>query len=97
MQKEYDKCPLENEKAQNTFNRLGATKISEMKIDDDDRNQKEVKKIEDIDINKIKEWFAYKGNWNYYGECDQNNVPWGIGRLIAKNGSLFIDSYFKNG
>ena len=39
----------------------------------------------------------YKGNWNYYGECDKNNVPWGIGWIIAIDGSIFIDSYFKNG
>ena len=39
----------------------------------------------------------YKGNWNYYGECDKNNVPWGIGRLISKYESMFIDCYFKKG
>jgi hypothetical protein len=37
MQKEFDKCPFKSEKALNTFQRLGATKISEMKIDDDDK------------------------------------------------------------
>ena len=36
MEKEFDRCPLESKEAQNTFKRLGATKISEMKIDDDD-------------------------------------------------------------
>ena len=94
---EFDKCPLESEKAQNTFKRLGATQISEMKIDDDDENQKQLIKIENIEFIKIKEWEDYKGNWNYYGECDKNNVPWGIGRIIAIDGSIFIDSYFKNG
>ena len=37
IQMEFDRCPLESEKAQNTFKRLGATQISEMKIDDDDQ------------------------------------------------------------
>ena len=37
IQMEFDRCPLESEKAQNTFKRLGATQISEMKIDDDDK------------------------------------------------------------
>ena len=50
MQKEFDRCPLESEEAQNTFKRLGGFKISEMKTDDADVNQKEVKKIENIDI-----------------------------------------------
>ena len=35
IKKEFDRCPLESEKAQNTFKRLGATKIIEIKIDDD--------------------------------------------------------------
>ena len=43
MEKEFDRCPLESEKALITFKRLGATKISEMQTDDADMNQKEVK------------------------------------------------------
>ena len=68
-----------------------------MKLDDDDKTLKEVKKIENIDKTKIEKWLEIFGNWNYYGECDQNNVPLGIGRLIAEDGSILIDSYFKNG
>ena len=64
---------------------------------DDDNNHKVVKKIENFDNSKIKKWFKYKGNLNYFGECDQNNVPCGIGRIIAQDGSCFIDGYFKNG
>ena len=40
LQKEFNRCPLESEEAQNTFKRLGGVKISEMKIDDDDKEQK---------------------------------------------------------
>ena len=29
--------------------------------------------------------------------CDQNNDPSGIGRIIAEDGKIFIDAYFKNG
>jgi hypothetical protein len=36
---------LESEEAKNTFERLGGVKISEMKIDDDDKEQKKVKNI----------------------------------------------------
>ena len=48
MQKEFDRCPLESEEALNTFKRFGGAKISEMKTDVTDINQKEVKKIENI-------------------------------------------------
>jgi len=34
---EFERCPLESKKAQNTFKRIGATKISEIKIYDDDQ------------------------------------------------------------
>jgi hypothetical protein len=37
MQKEFLRCPLEQEAAQNTFKRLGSTKISEMNIEDNDQ------------------------------------------------------------
>ena len=62
MQKELDRCPLENKRAQRTFQRLGGVKISEMKIDDDDKNQKEVKKIENIDITKNNKWLGERGD-----------------------------------
>ena len=76
-----------------------------MNIDDDDKNQKEVKKIENIDNTKIKKLLQKRYwrlsekqlNCNYYGECDQNNVPSGIGRIIAQNRHIFIDGCFKNG
>ena len=68
-----------------------------MKIYDDDKEQKKVKNIQNIDNTKIKKWCYYEGNWNYIGECDQNNVPSGIGRIIAQDGSMFIDGCFKNG
>ena len=57
-----------------------------MKIDDDDKNQKDIKKIENIDNNKIKEYFGER-KLNYYGECDQNNQPSGVGRIITQRGS----------
>jgi antitoxin component YwqK of YwqJK toxin-antitoxin module len=37
------------------------------------------------------------GDWNYYGECDINSVPSGVGRVINNDGSMFIESFFKNG
>jgi len=42
MQKEFDECPFKDEAAQYTFKRLGAVKISEMKIDDDVKTLKQV-------------------------------------------------------
>ena len=68
-----------------------------MKIDDDDKNKKEVKKIEKIDTTKIKKWLIIGKNSTYIGECDQNNKPSGIGRIIDQDWSKFIDGYFKNG
>ena len=68
-----------------------------MKIDDADKNKKEVKKIENIDNSKTKKWCRYEGKWNYFGECDKNNVPWGIGRIIAQDRSMFMDACFKYG
>jgi hypothetical protein len=38
MQKEFDRYPLEKSGAVNTFNRLGSKKISEMNIEDEDKN-----------------------------------------------------------
>jgi len=55
-------------------------------------------KIENIVITNLSEFCNYcEGDWSYYGECDKNNVPWGIGRLISKYESMFIDCYFKKG
>ena len=58
-----------------------------MKIDDDDKNKKEVKKIEKIDTSKIKKWHNIGENSTYIGECDQNNKPSGRGRIIDQDGS----------
>jgi hypothetical protein len=41
-----------------------------MKTYDDEINYKKVKNIENIDNTKLTEWTSYKGEWNYYGECD---------------------------
>ena len=37
MQKEFDRCPSESAGVQHTFGEKGGVKISEMKIDDDDK------------------------------------------------------------
>ncbi len=68
-----------------------------MKTFDYEINYKKVKNIEIIDNTKLTEWTSYEGEWKYYGECDQNDVPFGIGRAIAKDNSRFIECYFRNG
>jgi hypothetical protein len=42
-------------------------------------------------------WF-YRGAWDYCGEVEINEeVPSGIGRAVARDGSRFIDCFFLNG
>ena len=69
-----------------------------MKTYDDENIQKYVKSIDNIDNTKLSKWCCgYEGEWRYFGECDKNDKPFGIGRAIAKDKPMLVESYFKNG
>jgi hypothetical protein len=57
-----------------------------MKTYDDENIQKYIKSIDNIDNTKLSKWCCgYEGEWRYFGECDKNDKPFGIGRAIAKD------------